>query len=242
MARGRRGRSRLNISPPPRSTPDGGPPASRSTKRHETPEPEHGLDAVSPAPYVQSHVSVKTTSSYTAIVNPDESDSLSYVQAPILNGVQCPTLEPKGVAPEIAHWQSSVLCTVLGANPPLDVIERYVHKIWAAYAIDKVCLVRAGLFLVRFKNLEEQLDVVNKRVYYFARKPFIVKPWNAEMEINTEEICSLPIWVQLPAKAHTDAPRPATPTDCNRFIPLQDAAPDQIAPIVGSLSRQSPYG
>ncbi|KAJ8425385.1 hypothetical protein Cgig2_018474 [Carnegiea gigantea] len=352
MARGRRGRSRLNISPPPRSTPDGSPLASRSTEQHEAPKPDHGLDAVSPALCVQSHVSAKTTSSYAAIINPDEGDSLSYIQALILNGVQCRTLGPEDVAPEIAHWQSFVLCTVLGANPPLDVIERYVHKIWAAYEIDQVYLVRAGLFLVHFKNLEDQLDVVNKGVYYFARKPFIVKPWNAEMEINTEEICSLPIRVQLltslsklgsslsiplktdkytrdksmlkyarllidiplkgsfpdyidfandkgvlirqsvfhewqpikclhclmfghqeeqyrkkqhvhqewkvvtkpppgpdsegfmaipprqSAKAHTDAPRSATPTDCNRFIPLQDTAPDQIAPI--RLSDHTP--
>ena len=53
------------------------------------------------------------------------------------------------------------------------------------------------MFLVQFKRLEDQLQAINKGVYYFA--PFIVKLWNTEMEIYTEEIASLPIWVQLPS-------------------------------------------
>jgi len=44
------------------------------------------------------------------------------------------------------------------------------------------------------------------------------------------------------AKAYTYAPRPATPIDYNRFVPLQDTARDQIALIVGSPSWQSRHG
>jgi len=47
--------------------------------------------------------------------------------------------------------------------------------------------------LVRFKSMEDQIMAVNKGVYFFARKPFIVKPWTPEMDINTDEIASLPI-------------------------------------------------
>jgi len=91
-----------------------------------------------------------------------------------------------------------VLYTVLGANLPLDVIDHFVRKIWAQYEVDKTCFVKSGLFLVRFKKTEDQLEVLQKGVFYFARKPFMVKPWNPEMEINTADIQSLPIWVQMP--------------------------------------------
>ena len=66
-----------------------------------------------------------------------------------------------------------------------------------AYEIDKECLVRAGLFLVRFQNVHDQIEVTRKGFHYFDQKPFLVKPWDEEMEINTEEITSLPIWVQF---------------------------------------------
>jgi len=39
--------------------------------------------------------------------------------------------------------------------------------------------------------------VVQKGVFYFDNKPLLVKPWNQEMDINTETITSLPIWVRL---------------------------------------------
>jgi len=98
----------------------------------------------------------------------------------------------------VDHWQTAVLCTVLGSNPPLGIMDRYIRKTWAQYGIDTICMVKKGLFIVRFNKLEDQLEVINKGVYYFAQKPLVVKPWNPEMEINTEEINSLPIWVQLP--------------------------------------------
>ena len=41
------------------------------------------------------------------------------------------------------------------------------------------------------------MNVVKKGVYYFDNKPLLVKPWNPEMEINTESVSSLPIWVRF---------------------------------------------
>ena len=42
------------------------------------------------------------------------------------------------------------------------------------------------------------MHVVNKGIYFFDKKPFLVKAWNPEMDINTESIKSLPLWVQFP--------------------------------------------
>ena len=40
--------------------------------------------------------------------------------------------------------------------------------------------------------------MVQRGIYFFDNKPFMVKPWNSEMQINTEAITLLPIWVQFP--------------------------------------------
>jgi len=59
-------------------------------------------------------------------------------------------------------------------------------------------LVRKGVYLVRFQNLNDQFTVVQKGAYFFDNKPFIVKPWNENMDLNTEELVSLPIRVRFP--------------------------------------------
>jgi len=64
---------------------------------------------------------------------------------------------------------------VLGANPPLKVIEGFVKRIWKTLAIDKICLVKRGVFLVHFTNLDDQLSVVQNGVYHFDNKPLIAK-------------------------------------------------------------------
>ena len=99
---------------------------------------------------------------------------------------------------EIAYWPTSVLCTIMRANPPIEVLEGFVRRIWNSYAIDKVIFVRRRLYLIRFQTMEDKLVVLQRGLYYFDGKSFIVKAWNVEMNINTENITSLPIWVHFP--------------------------------------------
>ena len=40
--------------------------------------------------------------------------------------------------------------------------------------------------------------MVKRGTYHFDSKPFLVKAWNPNMDLYTEKIESLPIWVQLP--------------------------------------------
>ncbi|KAJ8421570.1 hypothetical protein Cgig2_032980 [Carnegiea gigantea] len=47
----------------------------------------------------------------------------------MINGVKCTKIDTDDVTPKIEYWQPVILCSVLGANPPLEVIERmYGHK------------------------------------------------------------------------------------------------------------------
>ena len=61
-------------------------------------------------------------SSYASLVDPEEGASLKYVPALIIIGVKCAKIKSGDVSPEINYWQSTVLCTILGVNPPLEVV------------------------------------------------------------------------------------------------------------------------
>ncbi|KAJ8419839.1 hypothetical protein Cgig2_030550 [Carnegiea gigantea] len=112
-----------------------------------------------------------TVSSYASLVNPDEGTSLQFVEASTINGIKYAKIETEDIAPEVEYWQSIILCSVLGVNPPLETNLEILP-------IDKICLVKRGVFLVRFAYLDDQLSFVQKGVYYVDHKPLLVKAWN----------------------------------------------------------------
>ena len=100
---------------------------------------------------------------------------------------------------EIAYWQNAVLCTVMGANPPFEIMKGFLNRIWANFAIDRILFVRKGVFLVRFARLQDKIQVEKWEFYFFDSKPMLVKGWNPTMDLQTETIRSLPLWIQLPS-------------------------------------------
>ncbi|KAJ8445967.1 hypothetical protein Cgig2_001285 [Carnegiea gigantea] len=146
---------------------------------------------------VREQFSNRMHPSYVAMVDPSEGTLLEFILVIEINGIKCAKLVEEDVAQEIAYWQNAVLCCVLGANPPIEAIDVYVRRIWIGYEIDKVLLIKNGLYLVRFKELKDAMVVAQKGVFHFDQKPFIVRAWNPEMDMNIDTITSLPIWIQF---------------------------------------------
>ncbi|KAJ8436063.1 hypothetical protein Cgig2_000359 [Carnegiea gigantea] len=135
------------------------------------------------------------------VESPDTEQQLSETvreQAHIHPSVLPTYASTEDIEEDVNYWKSAVICCVLGANPPYDVLARYVNRIWKDYAIDKILLIKRGLYLVRFTSLQDAMTVAQRGIYHFDHKPFIVKAWNPELEINVDPIASLPMWIQLP--------------------------------------------
>ena len=77
-------------------------------------------------------------------------------------------------------------------------MQGFIQRIWSAYELDKIILVRKGVFMVRFMHMQDKSTVEKKGLYYFDSKIFLVKGWNLEMDLHNTSIKSLPLWVQLP--------------------------------------------
>lgn len=93
-------------------------------------------------------------------------------------------------------WSSSLICYVVGANPPIQVMEGYLRRVWKNFNVDKVAVVKKGMFLVRFKAMESR-DRVMEGHYFFVRKPVILKPWHSDMDFERETLKTIPVLVQL---------------------------------------------
>ncbi|XP_019239038.1 PREDICTED: uncharacterized protein LOC109219077 [Nicotiana attenuata] len=98
---------------------------------------------------------------------------------------------------EVEYWQSTVVCYVLGSNPPLTVIEGYFKRIWGALGIDIFAQTSKGVFLVRFHSVESRTKVVEDGIQTSDRKPVIVKPWRPDVEMNKITVEKVPIWIKL---------------------------------------------
>ena len=135
--------------------------------------------------------------SFAQLLDPNEGTELQYIPSTTVNGTICTQIENADVIDEIQYWQSAVLCTVMGANPPFEVMKGYFKRIWANFDIDKIMYVRKGVFLVRFVHLQDKIVVEKRGCYFFDSKPMLVKGWNPSMDLQTETIRSLPLWIQL---------------------------------------------
>ncbi|XP_074284009.1 uncharacterized protein LOC141608567 [Silene latifolia] len=101
------------------------------------------------------------------------------------------------VEEEIEFWSQAVVCFILGANPPWEVVEGFIRRIWTKFNIDKISFMPNGIFLVRFKTMEMKDKVMSSGHYLFDNKALIVKPWNRDMEMTKDDVKSVPAWVQI---------------------------------------------
>uniref|UniRef100_A0A803Q7S4 DUF4283 domain-containing protein n=1 Tax=Cannabis sativa TaxID=3483 RepID=A0A803Q7S4_CANSA len=97
---------------------------------------------------------------------------------------------------EVSFWTPSIVCYVLGANPPLHVLEGFVNRIWKD-KIDKVKLLAYGVFIIRFSSIEYRDQILNGGYIFFNRRPVIMKPWNPHENFKKENVKCVPIWIQL---------------------------------------------
>ena len=67
---------------------------------------------------------------FASFVDPNEGAALEFIPAIEINGTKCDQLNAEDSEDEVVFMQNAVLCCVLGANPPYEVIAGYVNRIW----------------------------------------------------------------------------------------------------------------
>ncbi|KAL9247509.1 hypothetical protein vseg_020935 [Gypsophila vaccaria] len=101
------------------------------------------------------------------------------------------------VEEEIDYWKQAVICYIFGANPPWEVIEGFIRRIWTKFNIDKISFMNGGIFLVRFKTMEMMEKVLQSGYYLFDSKPLIYRPWAKDMVLQRTEVTVVPMWIQF---------------------------------------------
>ncbi|KAM6571878.1 hypothetical protein CsatA_015958 [Cannabis sativa] len=97
---------------------------------------------------------------------------------------------------EVSYWQSAIVCYVLGANPPLSVLEGFARRIWRD-KVDKIGMISYGIFLIRFTSIKDRDEILAGGYIFFNKRPVIMKAWDPNLNLKKEDIRTIPIWIQL---------------------------------------------
>uniref|UniRef100_A0A803Q799 DUF4283 domain-containing protein n=1 Tax=Cannabis sativa TaxID=3483 RepID=A0A803Q799_CANSA len=97
---------------------------------------------------------------------------------------------------EVEYWTPSIVCYVLGANPPMTILDGYVRRVWKD-RVDKVGMISYGVFLVRFNSIADRDEILSGGYTFFNNRPVIMRAWDPNKNFRKEDIHSVPIWVQL---------------------------------------------
>ncbi|KAL9236160.1 hypothetical protein vseg_010861 [Gypsophila vaccaria] len=106
-------------------------------------------------------------------------------------------LNPEDVADEINFWKTSAICFILGANPPWEIVNGFIKRIWGKFDYDKISHLPNGVFLVHFKTMAILDQVLQSGYQLFDNKPMIVKPWTPQAALVKEDVKTVPTWVRL---------------------------------------------
>ncbi|XP_074314953.1 uncharacterized protein LOC141651130 [Silene latifolia] len=98
---------------------------------------------------------------------------------------------------ELDYWQQAVFGFIVGANPPWQIVEGFLKRIWSKYTVDKISFLPNGVFLARFQTEEMKQTVLNSGHYLFDNKPLILKPWSPDANLEKSEIKTVPAWIRL---------------------------------------------
>ncbi|KAL2895132.1 Indole-3-glycerol phosphate synthase [Bienertia sinuspersici] len=110
---------------------------------------------------------------------------------------ECVKIDLHEIQLELDYWASAIYCCIIGANPPVVVMEGFIRRVWGKYGIDKVIGVKKSLYLIRCNSMENCKTILNEEKIFFDSKPIMLKAWFHEIDVNQEDFMTLPIWIHL---------------------------------------------
>ena len=101
------------------------------------------------------------------------------------------------VKPELDYWNNAVVLYVIGANPRTGLIDGFSRRLWGKLNVDKVILIKSGIYLVRFLNIEAKNKALSMSNLMLDKFPVFLKPWEDGMEFDKHEFVNIPVWLRI---------------------------------------------
>lgn len=90
----------------------------------------------------------------------------------------------------------------------LIVMHCYFERKYGKFGVVNVCLLKSGVFIVQFSNVEGRAKMMDEGPCLFDNKPIVVKSWSIEVSLERDGLATVPIWIKLPGlRLHFWAPQ-----------------------------------
>ncbi|VFQ88410.1 unnamed protein product [Cuscuta campestris] len=134
-----------------------------------------------------------------AVGDKEELDcKLHFIAAIEHNGCKIAKMTKDDIVETSSYWETAILMCILGANPPVEVVEGFAKRIWKHADILDVTMLKPGQFVFRFGRTEDTEEILKKSYYFFDNKPVYVRKWQPGSRVNLDALTDIPIWIQLP--------------------------------------------
>ncbi|XP_062085826.1 uncharacterized protein LOC133791936 [Humulus lupulus] len=84
---------------------------------------------------------------------------LAFAKPLLREGKLISQVDVEEIEVEASFWNSTMVCIVLGANPPFAVFEGFIKRLWGKLGIDRIARMNAGYTIVKFRD-EATRDMV----------------------------------------------------------------------------------
>ncbi|XP_062076198.1 uncharacterized protein LOC133780524 [Humulus lupulus] len=121
---------------------------------------------------------------------------LTFEEPIVRGGIRISQVDLEEIQVDTSFWNSAVVCMVLGANPLFAIFEGFIKRIWGKLGIDRIARLNSGFTLVKFLDEATRDLVLEAGVLHFDRKPVLVKPWSADLDI-LKAVNSVSVWIRL---------------------------------------------
>ena len=99
---------------------------------------------------------------------------------------------------KILRWKKALVVYVLGSRPPFHVMKKYFDRKLVQFGGMKVYILKTGVYIVVFQDVETRYEVLEAGPWSFDNKPLIVNLWSPEVNLEREEMSEVPVWVRFP--------------------------------------------
>ncbi|XP_070054962.1 uncharacterized protein [Nicotiana tomentosiformis] len=123
---------------------------------------------------------------------------LDYFPPVMKDGVKVVKLNPQEIADQNQKWSLPLIDYVIGNNPTFKEMLKFVYGAWSFANTPQVFLHNDGHFIFKFESEEDKASILQQGPYTFNYRPFILKQWDPEFQMNNEPTQIVPIWVMFP--------------------------------------------
>uniref|UniRef100_A0A803Q8U7 Reverse transcriptase domain-containing protein n=1 Tax=Cannabis sativa TaxID=3483 RepID=A0A803Q8U7_CANSA len=138
----------------------------------------------------------QTWEAFTNEKSLNRDQQLLFTEPLIRDGIKIAQVDLEEVQEEEKNWNTTVICKVLGANPPVSIFEGFIKRVWGHLGVVQVSKLSMGMIMVRFNDEATRDQVVEAGIVQFDRKPVIVRP--RSVDLNAMNLVrTVPLWIRL---------------------------------------------